>query len=148
MENKEILEIVRKLLKPEDVISETHKASTIRSVMFGQRKNEALLHKCVKQSLIEIETMKMKLVHYLSTIEYTNNRQLELTDFCRLDENKQFEFLKKLDVKELHNLKKDLIANGMFYSLNINVAKFMEKPSRNAIKLLRYAQGLKNKDKK
>jgi hypothetical protein len=142
MEKKEILEIIRKVVKPEKIKIEDYKTSSIRSVMFGQRNNDAILKSCIKKAIEEIEEMKSKLVYYEYTM-YIKNIQPKNEDrhpFVEMDLKQKIEYLCKMKLKEIQELKKDLIRLSLFEDLEHEVKEFLKDLKPNHLKMLRYTR--------
>ena len=116
MEKKELLEVLRKLVKADDVKVEGYSSSMVRSVLFGQRTNDVILKTCIDIALKEVEVIKSKIVEYQYTM--STNRILNENDaFMNLTSNEKVRFICKCsNLVEVNQLKKELINKKWFES--------------------------------
>jgi anti-sigma28 factor (negative regulator of flagellin synthesis) len=145
MEKKELLEVLRKLVKSNDVKIEGYSSAMVRSVLFGQRTNDVILKTCIDIALKEVEVIKSKIVDYQYTMS-TNRILNKNDDFMNLSCMEKVRFICKMNnVKEVHEWKKELIKKKLFErvlkGLPMEVQMFLSKPTKNQLKLLRVAYG-------
>ena len=145
MEKKELLEVLRKLVKANDVKVEGYSSAMVRSVLFGQRTNDVILKTCIDIALKEVEVIKSKIVDYQYTMS-TNRILNKNDDFMNLSSMEKVRFICKMNnVKEVHEWKKELIKKKLFErvlkGLPMEVQMFLSKPTKNQLKLLRVAYG-------
>jgi hypothetical protein len=145
MEKKELLEVLRKLVKADDVKVEGYSSAMVRSVLFGQRTNDVILKTCIDIALKEAEVIKSKIVDYQYTMS-TNRILNENDDFMNLPTMEKVRFICKMNnVKEIHEWKKELIKKKLFErvlkNLPMEVQMFLSKPTKNQLKLLRVMYG-------
>lgn len=145
MEKKELLEVLRKLVKADDVKVEGYSSAMVRSVLFGQRTNDVILKTCIDIALKEVEVIKSKIVDYQYTM--STNRILNENDaFMNLTSNEKVRFICKCsNLVEVNQLKKELIKKKLFNkvleTLPKEVQMFLLKPAKKELKLLRVAYG-------
>lgn len=141
MEKKELLEVLRKLVKANDVKVEGYSSAMVRSVLFGQRTNDVILKTCIDIALKEIEVIKSKIVDYQYTMS-TNRILNKNDDFMNLSSMEKVRFICKMNnVKEVHEWKKELIKKKLFErvlkELPKEVQMFLLKPAKKELKMLR-----------
>lgn len=145
MEKKELLEVLRKLVKSNDVKMDNYSSAMVRSVLFGQRTNDVILKTCIDIALKEVEVIKSKIVDYQYTM--STNRILNENDaFMNLTSNEKVRFICKCsNLVEVNQLKKELIKKKLFErvlkDLPMEVQMFLSKPTKNQLKLLRVMYG-------
>ena len=145
MEKKELLEVLRKLVKADDVKVEGYSSAMVRSVLFGQRTNDVILKTCIDIALKEAEVIKSKIVDYQYTMS-TNRILNENDDFMNLTIMEKVRFICKCsNLVEVNQLKKELIKKKLFEralkGLPMEVQMFLSKPTKNQLKLLRVMYG-------
>ena len=145
MEKKELLEVLRKLVKADDVKVEGYSSAMVRSVLFGQRTNDVILKTCIDIALKEAEVIKSKIVDYQYTMS-TNRILNENDDFMNLSSIDKVRFICKCsNLVEVNQLKKELIKKKLFEralkGLPMEVQMFLSKPTKNQLKLLRVMYG-------
>lgn len=71
------LKILRSIITPDDLKNSKYKASTIRAVLYGQRKNNEILEQCIEVALYKISEHKKTLKVFMKSIQgsYTNSKQ-------------------------------------------------------------------------
>jgi hypothetical protein len=141
MEKKELLEVLRKLVKSNDIKVEGYSSAMVRSVLFGQRTNDVILKTCIDIALKEIEVIKSKIVDYQYTMS-TNRILNKNDDFMNLSSMEKVRFICKMNnVKEVHEWKKELIKKKLFErvlkELPKEVQMFLLKPAKKELKMLR-----------
>lgn len=141
MEKKELLEVLRKLVKSNDIKVEGYSSAMVRSVLFGQRTNDVILKTCIDIALKEVEVIKSKIVDYQYTMS-TNRILNENNVFMNLPTNEKVRFICKMNnVKEIHEWKKELVKKRMFdkvlETLPKEVQMFLLKPAKKELKMLR-----------
>ena len=141
MEKKELLEVLRKLVKSNDVKVEGYSSAMVRSVLFGQRTNDVILKTCIDIALKEVEVIKSKIVDYQYTMS-TNRILNKNDDFMNLSSMEKVRFICKMNnVKEVHEWKKELIKKKLFErvlkELPKEVQMFLLKPAKKELKMLR-----------
>jgi anti-sigma28 factor (negative regulator of flagellin synthesis) len=145
MKKKELLEVLRKLVKSNDVKMDNYSSAMVRSVLFGQRTNDVILKTCIDIALKEVEVIKSKIVDYQYTM--STNRILNKNDaFMNLPTNEKVRFICKCsNLVEVNQLKKELIKKKVFEralkGLPMEVQMFLMKPTKNQLKLLRVMYG-------
>jgi hypothetical protein len=145
MEKKELLKVLRKLVKSNDVKMDNYSNAMVRSVLFGQRTNDVILKTCIDIALKEVEVIKYKIVDYQYTM--STNRILNENDaFMNLSSMEKVRFICKCsNLVEVNQLKKELIKKKLFEralkNLPMEVQMFLSKPTKNQLKLLRVMYG-------
>jgi hypothetical protein len=145
MEKKELLIVLRKLVKSNDVKVEGYSSAMVRSVLFGQRTNDVILKTCIDIALKEVEVIKSKIVDYQYTMS-TNRILNKNDDFMNLSSMEKVRFICKCsNLVEVNQLKKELIKKKLFNkvleTLPKEVQMFLLKPTKNQLKLLRVMYG-------
>jgi hypothetical protein len=141
---KEILEIVRKLVKPNEIKVMDYKSNSIRSVMFEQRNNDVILKELIKKSIVKNDEIKLKLEYFLYTIlkeGSTNAKPKKRHSFLKLSKNEQINYLCRCKgLKEIQMLKKELIELNQFEMVNEQTKSFMNDLKKEYLAMLRYTR--------
>lgn len=141
------LELIRKYVSAENLKNEyrlEYSLDTIKSVLFGRRTNNKILHLACTLALktMYTDSVQLKKIEFeLSAGETTSFN----SEFQNMTVSEKVEFIIKHELKEIQELKKDLIKKGIFeYSIKElpkGIQSYLEKPNRKFLKLIRVTYG-------
>lgn len=129
------LELIRKYVSAKEIIehySLSYSEETIKSVLYGRRKNERLVQLACTYA---IEKMSIDIVQIKS---YINTNKESTHPFIEMDIQQKIESLCKMKLKEIQELKKELIKLNLFENLEDEVQGFLKDLKINSLKMLRY----------
>ena len=130
------LELIRKYVSAKEIIehySLSYSEETIKSVLYGRRKNERLVQLACTYA---IEKMSIDIVQIKS---YMNTNKESTHPFIEMDIQQKIESLCKMkSLKEIQELKKELIKLNLFENLEDEVQGFLKDLKINSLRLLRY----------
>ena len=99
-DEKKLLEVLRVLVKAENVKIANYSSATIRSVLFGQRTNFLILQACINIALDNIELMKSEIIKH-KKVDAENNT---FGDFLKITEVETKSYKDKM-IEKVNNAK-------------------------------------------
>jgi len=99
-DEKKLLEVLRILVKAENVKIGKYSSATVRSVLFGQRTNFLILQACINIALDNIELMKSEIIKH-KKVDAENNT---FGDFLKITEVETKSYKDKM-IEKVNNAK-------------------------------------------
>ena len=139
------LELIRKYVSAENLKNRyqlEYSIDTIKSVLLGRRTNNKIVHSACTFALetMYTDSVQLKKIQFeLSAGESASNK------FQNMSIEGKIEYIRKHELKDIHELKIELIKKGIFENwikdLPKEIQEFIRKPNRNKLKLIRYKLG-------
>jgi hypothetical protein len=113
---------------------------TIEAVLYGLRKNNHILElalKLAKENLLK-DLLQLQEIKITPAQSRTPAQSKLIHPFIEMDIQQKIESLCKMKLKEIQELKKELIKLNLFDSLENEVQGFLKDLKTNSLKLLQY----------